>query len=148
MLVYSPGGGTPVTLPFASGVQPNIAAGHGGYAIVATTPDGIWLGATGQETLLAANSIIAVDLAAHDTGWYVLWTSRSPNETNVFMAGTTTELGELVAVNPPVSEYTFANQDSPRFSTAPSGLWATWRTDWFDGDSSTVVFRNVLKAAP
>jgi hypothetical protein len=141
--VHNLNGMPPVELGQKSTFQPTITSGHDGYAVVATTPEGIWMGTENSQTTLAANGIIAVDIAAHSTGWYILWAARSTNETNVFMATTTPEPSEIVAINPPVSEYTYANQDSPCLSVGASNVWAAWRTDWYDGDTSTVVFRSV-----
>ena len=122
--------------------QPEISAGHGTYAIVSSGQEQITISSPAATASLAANDVVEVDLVAHPAGWFVIWVARNAYDTDILLATTSPGLDGLTGVNFPVAEYSYANQDSVGLGDGPT-QWATWRTDWYGADSSTVVLRTL-----
>ena len=128
--------------------RPAITVGHSAGVVVAWA-DGEAVEVVGGDAplVIEAEGAFEPSITPFAGGWYVAWTALSPSgaDSGVSAAVLTADLSIATPVSE-VAQYVFDDQDGIRLARATAaedGVMAVWRTAWFDGDESGVVFRRL-----
>jgi len=127
---------TPSTSP------PALASGHNRLVSVWTAGTGLSVRGGAVDLEIPWPEPLSPAITPTDTGWIVLWVSGGGSDTGVDGALLQPDAGESQQI-PTIAYYTFDDQDQIQVAPLASQGLAVWRSDWFDGDPSGVVFRRI-----